>query len=240
MVYVVSDLHGCYKTFLAILKKVKFNQKKDKLYILGDILDRGPHQLKLYKWIEKNIGNNVYMIRGNHEDMFMRDIFNLKALEIIKEKREIMPDEKKYIDCYEFDSNIYYSFSTIDRLTEKGLSFEDLLKMANFFYDLPLYYVVNINGNEYRLVHAYCRKKIEESTEFDLMWCRDFAEVPEIFCPGETVIYGHTPTYKDIDIEINEKTNSVKINIDTGCVKGNKMCILRLDDMRYWYQKKID
>jgi hypothetical protein len=125
-----------------------------------------------------------------------------------------------------------------------GYSLDDLLEMAKFFKALPDYYIENVNGKDIRLIHAYCKKNLNETTHDDFIWGRDFAETDE-FCEGETVIYGHTPTIFDgkdgnIEICINEQINAVKVNIDCGCVYGNKLCILRLDDMRYWYQKVID
>lgn len=43
--YVISDIHGQYKMFLDLLDKIKLKDT-DTLYILGDILDRGPHPIK--------------------------------------------------------------------------------------------------------------------------------------------------------------------------------------------------
>ena len=39
--YVMSDIHGNYRAYKAMLEKINFN-REDMLYILGDILDRGP------------------------------------------------------------------------------------------------------------------------------------------------------------------------------------------------------
>lgn len=46
MVYVMSDLHGCYDAYVKILKKISFS-KEDILYILGDVVDRGPNGMKI-------------------------------------------------------------------------------------------------------------------------------------------------------------------------------------------------
>ena len=41
-VYVISDIHGNYDLFMELLKKIKLSGK-DTLYVLGDVVDRGPH-----------------------------------------------------------------------------------------------------------------------------------------------------------------------------------------------------
>lgn len=47
-IYVISDIHGEYDLFMKMLEKIKF-QDTDTLYILGDILDRGPNPIHLWK-----------------------------------------------------------------------------------------------------------------------------------------------------------------------------------------------
>ncbi|MEM8906599.1 MAG: metallophosphoesterase, partial [Bacteroidota bacterium] len=39
--YAISDIHGCLKTFQALLETISFN-RSDELYLLGDFVDRGP------------------------------------------------------------------------------------------------------------------------------------------------------------------------------------------------------
>ena len=46
MIYVMSDLHGEYDKYLAMLKKIKFSDA-DELYILGDVVDRGKKPVEI-------------------------------------------------------------------------------------------------------------------------------------------------------------------------------------------------
>ena len=46
MHYVMSDLHGRYDLFLRMLEKISFSDC-DTLYLLGDLIDRGPDGIKL-------------------------------------------------------------------------------------------------------------------------------------------------------------------------------------------------
>ena len=66
MIYAMSDLHGEYEKFLAMLEKIQF-QDSDTLYLLGDLVDRGPEPVKLLQDIAKR--PNVYPLMGNHEIM---------------------------------------------------------------------------------------------------------------------------------------------------------------------------
>ena len=74
MIYVMSDIHGCFNEFKKMLKLIKFSQK-DELYILGDIIDRGTSPIETLLYIKKQ--KNIHVLLGNHEYMMM-DYFKEK------------------------------------------------------------------------------------------------------------------------------------------------------------------
>ena len=72
-ILVCSDLHGQYSTYKAIIKKLK---NTDKLYVLGDVIDRGPDGIKILQDIMKNKEKGqIEFIVGNHEIMMMKSLF---------------------------------------------------------------------------------------------------------------------------------------------------------------------
>ena len=46
MIYAMSDIHGCYEKYRDMLETIKF-AADDTLYVLGDVLDRGPDGFKI-------------------------------------------------------------------------------------------------------------------------------------------------------------------------------------------------
>jgi serine/threonine protein phosphatase 1 len=80
-VYAISDIHGCFDMFMEMLEKINFDETKDILYILGDIMDRGPKVPEMVRWVWKHESEHVIMLKGNHEDMFASypdpDYYNL-------------------------------------------------------------------------------------------------------------------------------------------------------------------
>ena len=74
MIYAMSDIHGQYEQFLTLLEQIGI-RKEDTLYILGDVVDRGPEPMKILKYMMAH--SNIIPIIGNHEVMALP---NLKLL----------------------------------------------------------------------------------------------------------------------------------------------------------------
>lgn len=64
MAYVMSDIHGMYDKYKAMLEKISFSDK-DALYILGDVVDRGENPVDVL--LDMMSRPNVYPIMGNHD-----------------------------------------------------------------------------------------------------------------------------------------------------------------------------
>ena len=90
--YVTSDIHGQYDMFMELIDKIDLKQT-DTLYVLGDILDRGPHPIKVLKKLMEM--PNAICIVGNHElmaleclEFLMKEITDMSSEEEIKKLKE--------------------------------------------------------------------------------------------------------------------------------------------------------
>ena len=66
MDYAIGDVQGCFKTLLALLKKIKFNTDRDQIFFLGDVINRGKNSLDTLRLISSN-KENMQMVLGNHD-----------------------------------------------------------------------------------------------------------------------------------------------------------------------------
>ena len=52
--FAISDIHGCHRTFKLLLKQIRL-QKKDQLFILGDLINRGKQSAKVLDFVQELI-----------------------------------------------------------------------------------------------------------------------------------------------------------------------------------------
>ena len=64
--FIVGDIHGWYSVLEKQLKEVGFDESKDRLFALGDLIDRGPESHRCLEFLDKPW---FFSIKGNHEDM---------------------------------------------------------------------------------------------------------------------------------------------------------------------------
>ena len=84
--YVISDVHGQYNAYKKMLNKIRFT-KNDFLYVLGDVIDRGPEGLRIIQDIMKR--ENAELLLGNHECMLLNALQYLRRREAGVEEENI-------------------------------------------------------------------------------------------------------------------------------------------------------
>ncbi len=68
--YVIGDIQGCYKPLRQLLKSVDFTPTKDRLWCVGDLINRGPKSLDTLRFL-KDMGNAATIVLGNHDLHFL-------------------------------------------------------------------------------------------------------------------------------------------------------------------------
>ena len=125
MVYVMSDIHGQYSKFLEMLKRIDFNEL-DVLYILGDIIDRGPKNLEMIQYVMSH--KNIKMLLGKHEDMFVK----------------AMKNRNSYDEALWYQNGGYTTDKQIQNISNK-----ELKDIKLFFENLPLEIFLTVNDKNF-------------------------------------------------------------------------------------------
>ena len=230
--YAISDIHGEYDMFLELLERIKLKDT-DTLYILGDILDRGPHPVKvLQKLMEMP---NAICLVGNHELMAL-ECLEFLCKEITEESIDEM-DPRMIGNLLSWQGN--GSVTTTDEFHK--LDREAREDVIEFLRELLIYEELTVNGKDYLLVHGGLgnyspEKQIEDYSLEELVW--DRADYETQYFDDVYVVTGHTPTQF---IQGNPKPGYIyrknnHITIDCQCyAPGGRLAAICLDTGEEFY-----
>ena len=273
--YAVGDIQGCYKEFDKGLKKINFNEKKDRLWISGDIVNRGPDSLKTLERIY-SIRSSVNIVLGNHDLHFLarhyadrksakNDTleellasskcekyakFLLKQPFVFSKKIKLKNgDKKKYIMVHAGLPH-YLTFKECMNLNKLSQEFlnknpKKNLKKIFFHHRKNNFKIVSMKDKLTFFINAVTRIRIcDKEGKIMFAFKKGLKDLPFNFVPwfklkisaltrNDRLIFGHWAA-------LNGKTNKQNIiGLDTGCVWGNKLTFLRLEDNKKYFIKKI-
>jgi serine/threonine protein phosphatase 1 len=206
--FVIGDIHGCYKTLLALLARISPDPEEDTLVFLGDYIDRGPDSKKVVNKILqlRRKFPHCITLMGNHEQMLLRFLAG--------------NDEILYLMMGGEATLASYGLSKVWAPEARAMMPAEHIV---FFENLMPYW----EDEENIYVHAGLQPGIHlsQQTENWLFWSRQrFVDSEYDF--GKNVIFGHTPF-------IIPSIQPNKIGIDTGAVYGGQLTCLVLPAMEF-------
>ena len=217
--YAISDIHGCAKTFKALISKINLS-KADELYILGDYIDRGPDSKGVidYIWQLQEEGFQVKCSLGNHEAMLLEEIRGAERF-------------------YKGNPEVLKSFG-IDHIKDIPAKYTEWMKYLHLYFEV----------DEYILVHAGLNFNSNNPLQQlqDMIWIRKwYADIDRKWLNGRIIVHGHTPMklIEVLNAHANLKTMPV-MDIDNGCCFAREglgsLCCFEMTERKLFFQINTD
>jgi len=235
MIYVMADIHGCFDKYQQMLEEIKFSAK-DTLYVLGDVLDRGPDGIPILQ--NMNTRANVFPILGNHE--FTAAVCLPWLMQEVTAQSLASLDEGQLAALNEWLDN--GGGPTIQSLYQ--LSQEEREDILDYLQEMELYAEVEVGGRSFVLVHAgldhFAPEKPLDSYQLeDFLF--DRPNTNKTYFADKFLVFGHTPV-RYLRRQAGQTPSDAifrwgnQIAIDCGCVfKGGQLGCLCLDTMEEFY-----
>jgi serine/threonine protein phosphatase 1 len=219
--FVIGDVHGCIQTFRYLVEDVLQLVPTDTLFLLGDIIDRGPGSKAVIDYIMELSGSSTLRpIMGNHEFMMLRSLEdeNVFRMWILNGCTQTLinfgvePSMVNYWNSVSLIPPVYF----------------------DFFKGWPLYE----ETDDFFFVHAgldiFSRDPLNDVRT--LLWTRN-EDAPQDILKGRKLIHGHTPVALSQIQERLQDPDTKILNLDGGCVYNNypglgHLVALDLDQMR--------
>jgi serine/threonine protein phosphatase 1 len=210
--FVIGDIHGRIEALKQVLSRSKFNYKKDKLIVLGDIADGGYNTYEVVEELLKI--KNLIFILGNHDEWFINHIKTGWAEDIW-----LTQGGENTIKSYkQFNMNI-------------PVTHQDFFNKAIFYY---------IEDNMLFVHGGYDpHKPMSAQDKAYLLWDRTIIErfINGLKCEFKKVFIGHTTTQSygfTKPMPIISSNGSTLWLMDTGAGWNGLLTIMDIDTEKYW------
>jgi len=263
--YVIGDIHGCFNQFIELLTQIKYNKDEDKIILVGDLVNRGPDSLSVLNYCISD--PNINSVLGNHDLYLLYLMStnkvkgNLKEIVTAKNNTEIFKwliSRPLFIKFFEksHKNTFYITHAGIPEIwapnkakklateTASMLKKESKKMLKAMWGDQPNQWKDELKGQDrYRIIINYLTRMRFVSNNSILDLENTGSKPPKGYKPWfhyetkshekkrEYYIFGHWASLNG-----NTKDNHF-IGLDTGCVWGNKLTAMRLEDKKLFQVK---
>ena len=259
--YAIGDIQGCYKSFKRLLEEIKFKPRHDTLWLAGDLVNRGSGSLDVLRYVA-GLGEASTQVLGNHDFHLLAAAEGLRKLRQSDTLEPVInaPDGKELLNWLSQQPLLHHDADLGYVMTHAGIPPIWKLKKAqslaseiekqlrsnnkydflkNLFENEPLCWSDNLKGEErYRSIVNYLTRmrfcKADGTLDFSSK--SDVNSAPKDYAPWFTY---PSKTLKDANMvfghwaALEGHTGIKNIHaLDTGCVWGNYLTAMRLDDRK--------
>lgn len=262
-IYAIGDIQGCYTELQQLLEQVLFDPVQDKLWFVGDLVNRGPDSLQVLRFV-KSLGESAISVLGNHDLHLLAVALGVAELHRSDTLDEVLnaPDKDELLFwlrqqrlIYEKDGyvlvhagllpqwNIKQAISLASEV-ETALRGKDYVSFFEHMYgNAPRTWSDELSGyKRLRVItNAFTRLRIcTPQGEMEYKFKGEVEKIPAGYLP-----WFDLPKRKSQDATIifghwsalGLKLTPNIIALDTGCLWGGPMTAIRLEDRKLFQVK---
>ena len=224
MIYVMSDLHGCYDKYAGMLEKIGFGDG-DTLYILGDVIDRGPDGIRIL--LDMMGRKNVIPVIGNHESLALP---GFKLIRDGASEEELRKKRAYRLWMLSDGEPTAAAFRALPKETQTAL--------VEYIERSSIYEEITVEGRRFHLSHTLPDYRpgpdIHNVSLMEFIWGEPDYETA--YAPDMLFVTGHTPTHLiDPAYQWRIWQGNGHIAVDCAAAWGGRLGCLCLETMEEYY-----
>ncbi|MDV6345150.1 symmetrical bis(5'-nucleosyl)-tetraphosphatase [Nitrosomonas sp. Is37] len=256
--YAIGDVQGCYEEFQQLVELIGFNATRDKLWLAGDLVNRGPNSLILLRSIIK-LGTAVIPVLGNHDLHLLLVAEGLSKQHSGDTLQDILdaPDRNDLLNWLRHQKLLYVEDEyalvhagllpswDISQAAELAHEVETALCKENY-HEFFLHMYGNKPNFWYDGLAGYERLRVIINAMTRLRVCTPDGRMDFSYKgPLQSIPHGYLPWF-EVPNRANKSTTIIfghwsalglqirenLIALDTGCFWGGKLTAIRLEDRR--------
>jgi bis(5'-nucleosyl)-tetraphosphatase (symmetrical) len=120
--FAIGDIQGCAAAFDALLHKLAFRPSRDRLWLVGDLVNRGPSSLGVLRRV-MGLGNSVTCVLGNHDLHLLATVAGRRELSPADTFHDVLeaPDLNKIVDWLRHRPLLHYDRAAKRLLVHAGI-----------------------------------------------------------------------------------------------------------------------
>jgi bis(5'-nucleosyl)-tetraphosphatase (symmetrical) len=236
--YAIGDVQGCFDELERLIKRLKFQPKKDQLWFVGDLVNRGPKSLQVLRLV-KGLGDSAVCVLGNH------DLHLLACADGVRESKkgdtfdDILkaPDRDALLSWLAERPFLHREgdYVMVHAGVHPTWDRSDLLEKLRS-RDAPPRWKASLRGaDRLRALAAVLTRMRTCNSDGTLCFdfsgppdeaphgCRPWFEWPGRYAEEATIVCGH---WSALGLHVEPHV----VALDTGCVWGRELTAMRLDD----------
>ena len=257
-IYAVGDIQGCHAELVQMLDQVSFDKEKDSLWLVGDLVNRGPGSLEVLRLV-KSLGESAITVLGNHDLHLLAVAEGVAELNRNDTLDEILaaPDREELLSWLRNQRLLHdqggfvlvhagllpqwsvAQAASLAREVEAALHADDYaVFLARMYGNTPHHWDDELSGYKRLrvIVNAFTRMRIcTKDGEMEFRFKGEVENIPHGYLPWFDV-----PKRASSDATVIVGHWSALglllrkdvIALDTGCLWGGPMSAIRLDDRR--------
>lgn len=263
--YVVGDIQGCYATLQALLARCAFDPAQDRLWVAGDMINRGPKNVEVLRYL-RSLGGRCQCVLGNHDFFLLAVIAGAVKSDPCDTLEDILdaPDRDELVDWLRHQPLIHVEDCSamihagllpqwsVERATQLAAEVQNHLRshdwksfLRSIWGGKPTVWSETLQGADRSriIINTFCRMRFLRPDGSLALKPKGTPEDNPDFIPwyaAPNPQWSSHTLYHGHWSALGFRDSGKVLSLDSGCVWGKQLTAVRIEDRHVFQVDAVD